>query len=258
MQQGVLGYDAENFLHSYDSNHNISFSRMLAQTRVREPVELTDSESRISRNFEQMVSERIDDMFINEKSLYNDIYEKIKSKLFNLSDSDIIVQPEDSEYKKTIDELKKKVVIIYNHKIQSDIFYEDAKDKYTLFCNNITESIQCIDNIIGTDECTDSDVKFKEMLLLKIDEYYVKLNLEIFKQNKTNADTAFENIRSTVVALSGVLSPIICQICLDRQVEYFIDPCGHTICKVCMVTCKSSPNCHYCRHKKDSYKRLYL
>ena len=256
MQAPVLGYDSDNFLHSYYDN--IYSSRTLNQTRAREAAELTDSESRISRNFEQMVSERIGDMFITEKSLYNDIYEKIKSKLFNLTDSDIIVQPEESEYKKSIDELKKKVVTIYNHKIQSDIFYEEAKTKYTAFCNNIMESIQCIDVIIGTDECTDSDVKFKEMLLLKIDEYHVKLNLEMFKQNKTNADTAFENIRSSMVALSSILSPIICQICLDRQIEYFIDPCGHTVCKLCMDTCKILPNCHYCRHKKNSYKRLYL
>ena len=59
--------------------------------------------------------------------------------------------------------------------------------------------------------------------------------------------------------ISGTIIPTItCQVCLENQIEYFVDPCGHTICKVCKVECEKLKNCHYCRTPRNGYKRLYL
>ena len=73
------------------------------------------------------------------------------------------------------------------------------------------------------------------------------------------AYTEFEKTKIKISIISGtILPPTICQICLEHQVEYFLDPCGHTICKHCKVICENKPDCHYCRTKKKGYKRLYL
>ena len=64
-------------------------------------------------------------------------------------------------------------------------------------------------------------------------------------------------VQLALIPLSSISNSTICQICLENQIEYFIDPCGHTICKKCAEKTLNTPNCHYCRTKKNELKKLF-
>ena len=64
-----------------------------------------------------------------------------------------------------------------------------------------------------------------------------------------------------------------CPICLTNPVDHFMDPCGHTICKDCLLnTFKRNGNstdiyaigrgddfhCSFCREKVKSVRSLYF
>lgn len=47
-----------------------------------------------------------------------------------------------------------------------------------------------------------------------------------------------------------------CPICLAQDVEYFLNPCGHTFCKTC--TDKIQRHCYMCRAEYAQIMRLYV
>jgi len=214
----------------------------------------TAYEPRIYRNFEELVCERESSTLTQFK--FNEVYEKIKSKLFILNDTipDLVVDEENTVYIEIINELKSKISTAYTSKIEKETLYSDVKTKYTNFCTNITLSIQSIESIDSKVDQT----PFKNSLLEKIDEYYSDLNIESIKKDYDLAVIEFEKIKNVFLKLNSIMPSTMCQICLENQVDYYIDPCGHTICSKCKSSCEKSTNCHYCRNKRNKYCRLYL
>ena len=160
------------------------------------------------------------------------------------------------EFKDKFNNLKKEVCDAYIALTRSENQLKSATDKYTSFCENIQKSVQSIITI-GLNE--DYDKELIKSLEKKIDLYYDNLNIPVLTEKYQIDYTNFEKIKFKISMISGtIITPTTCQICLENQVEYFIDPCGHTICKECKITCESSSSCHYCRTTKKCYKRLYL
>ena len=233
--------------------------------QVNDENELIDNRS--GRNFDQLISERIDQNFENfhQSSKYNDVFSKIKDTLLLLTESDNIdfsekyretINPKYNldQTTNTINELKRNIVDIHTKKIHYDNLYYTNKQKYEEFSNNIFASITSIDTF---KEDPKND-QLKEMLIDRIGCFYNELNLDSLKENLKIISKEFTYMKQYLIELSGISNPITCQICLENQIEYFIDPCGHTLCKNCKDKTSNTRVCHICRAVKGTLKRLYL
>ena len=224
-----------------------------------------DTPSIINRTLEEVISERgefLNIHFSNESCLqvnYNILFEKIKSKLLiinnqidlNISDCPII-----EKYREDFLKLKKDVCDIYLNYMKVETELNEAKEKYTTFCESIKN---CVNFIYNTGTQMEQDTLIKELLEEKIESYYIKLDIDNLIKKHIEKSLEFEKIKYKMSMISGTIIPTItCQVCLENQIEYFVDPCGHTICKVCKVECEKLKNCHYCRTPRNGYKRLYL
>ena len=59
-----------------------------------------------------------------------------------------------------------------------------------------------------------------------------------------------------VKPLNGGNMGSTCNICMQRNVNRFLDPCGHTICSECLQECQDS--CFICRSHIIQSKPLYM
>jgi hypothetical protein len=195
----------------------------------------------------------------NTYNTYNTIFEKIKIKLFQMNiDTGIDISdcPIINKYRDDFQELKKNVCDIYLDYMESECELNKAKEKYKTFCEGIKNCIYFINNTGTVDK---NDITIKKLLEEKIENYYEKLNINNLIKKFDEKRLEFEKTKYKISTIAGCILPTtICQICLENQVEYFIDPCGHTICKTCKTIYENkSEYCHYCRTKKNVYKRVY-
>ena len=225
----------------------------------------SDNFSLLHRTFEELVTERgdLNIHFSNEPCLhvdYNTLFEKIKTKLFqmdNVADVDISDCPLIKKYREDYISLKKNVCDIYLDYMKAETELNEAKEKYKTFCESIKN---CIHFVHNTGTANENDILIKDILETKVENYYEKLNISFLIKNFDEKHLEFEKTKYKISTITGTLLPTtICQVCLENQVDYFIDPCGHTICKTCKTTCENkSLHCHYCRSIKNGYKRLYI
>ena len=222
---------------------------------------------RFDRTFEQLITERGDNFNENNfnfnDNTFNEIFEKIKEKIFILGDCDIeLIESDIKKYSKKyetedinkiINNLKKNIVLLYNKKIELEIEIENKTKIYNDFLMNINSLITNINEIHHED-----DKQLNTLLKNRIDWYYNYLNLDKLISEQFDIISEFSYLKSTIKNFNSISNTVICSICLEKQVSWFIDPCGHTICDDCKNKSEISANCHYCRHKKTKYNRLYL
>lgn len=248
--ESVVGVD-------FFNNNNNDFSQFSQ--------ELESVDSRVNRSFETLITERnVND----DNSLYSHVFKEIKNKLFNLNEIPDIPKLTDeqkssfndkyfsSALSNNINRVKKLVVNFYNKKIELEITIEQNKNRYETFCKNITDSIKSIDSIITIE--TEQDTALKESLNDRINWYYSELKLDALKKEYSDILLEYSYIKGILTEISSVMPTGICSICLENQVTYFIDPCGHTICTNCKDKSKNLSVCHFCRSNIIVFKRLYL
>lgn len=217
----------------------------------------------LNRTFEELISERGDLQVHYSEEIgtvdYNVLFEKIKSKLYKINtlpEIDISEYSDVKQFKENFLEIKKNACTIYIKFMKAESELTKAKEKYNTFCENLKK---CINSIEICEVTQSSDEILKSLLESKIDEYYTNLKIEELQEKFTHCYTDFEKTKYKINTLTGSIIPsTTCQICLEHQVDYFIDPCGHTICKHCKLQCENNDKCHYCRSVKYGYKRLYL
>ena len=100
--------------------------------------------------------------------------------------------------------------------------------------------------------------QLNKLLSNRIEWYYEYLNLDKLISEQFDIVAEYSYLKSTINNFNTVTISTICSICLEKQVTWFIDPCGHTICDDCKNKSEQTVNCHYCRHKKVKYNKLYL
>ena len=225
-----------------------------------------------SRNYEQLLIERseLDTSFFEEiesnviQSDYDIIFEKIKEKLYNgvtttLDESKIVQLSEKyniNHTKSLINNFKQNISILYNKKIELEITISQKKKLYNQFCDSITESINCIKNIHN--EPDTEDTKLISLLSERLEWYYNELGLYTLIESLNETEAEFYFLKSTLADLAGLNCPSTCSICMENQVSWYINPCGHTLCENCKNKCEGSIYCHYCRNKISKYNRLYI
>ena len=196
---------------------------------------------------------------------YECIFNQIKDKIFDPFEYTEI-KPETRErleskyqimkFENTLERLKHNITEIYVKKIETEIKLQEKQRLFDNFCNNIIKSVEAISEICQ-DEETKKDTALKELLSDRIDWYHQQLGiselLEIEHQNKTE----FEFLRKSIIEISN-LQPLLCVICMENQVLWFNDPCGHALCGSCNIKTEQNKNCHYCRVEKKTTRRLFL
>ena len=235
-----------------------------------EPGSSSSSSNNYNRTFEQLITERGEEYDVNNvnninnnNSIFNNIFEKIKEKIFILGDCDIeLIESDRKKYSKKYEiediniiiyNFKKNIVLLYNKKIELEIEIENKTKIYNDFLMNINSLITSINGIEHED-----NKQLNTLLKNKIDWYYNYLNLDKLISEQFDIISEFSYLKSTIKNFNSISNTVICSICLEKQVSWFIDPCGHTICDDCKNKSEISANCHYCRHKKTKYNRLYL
>lgn len=217
-------------------------------------------DERVNRTFDEIISERIEDNeFCTNIVDYTQIFHKIKNNLFKVNSEIIDIHSVDNEimeYKQKFENLKSKISERYLSFTSSEQKFNKAKERYTTFCENITNCINSIISVPSNDK--DTDFLLRDLLQSKIENCYEALQLETLKNDCETERTLFEQLKQNLKVFTCIVPTTICQICFENQVEYFIDTCGHTLCATCKDKCVSYENCHLCRTKKGLYKRIYL
>jgi len=224
-------------------------------------------EPRLNRNFEELVTQRGELSFEAEseptdQNFYNSVFENIKEKLFIVSESDDIeISPEEiitykSKYNiedhfKAITKLKKQISSLYLKKTEHEVLLQEKRRKYTSFCENIKNCVLFID------EMNDQDDTLKQLLNERINWYYNELDIDNFINMEYNLKKEFTFLKKSIKEFVRI-SPTVCSICMEHEISWFIDPCGHTMCEQCKVNTERTQRCHYCRTEKQKLNRLYL
>ena len=242
--------------------NDVIYSFTLGTHTIPYDSELIPYDPRFNRNFEQLVTERYDE----SHGFYDDVFEVIKNKLFTLSEKELILSDSKklefehkysfSQFSNVTEIVKNSISNFYKEKIQIESDFEENKKKYEQFSKNILQTISDIDTV--THVITEKDEHFKEVLQERINWYYSELKLDELKLECDNLELEFLYLRKYMYQLSEITSPTVCQICQERQITHFIDPCGHTLCEICKNRSERMINCHFCRTKKKSFKKLYL
>jgi hypothetical protein len=243
--------------------------------------DFVDGNSEINQvDIDRLISERameeynfhysIDSQNNSERNMYNGIFSLIRNKLFIINDSEsaendinpntdpVLLEEIKNKYSfnnssNTLTDFKRKVVILHNKKIETEIIFSNNKKEYTKFTDNILSLINTIKEFN-----TSGDEVLIQLLTDKIQWYYSELKLESLKETTDSLEKEYRIIKGLLSEFAGFLPATACQICLENQINYFTDPCGHTICTQCMEKSKGVRKCHFCRGSITSFKRLYL
>jgi len=262
---------------------------LVLSTPIQDPAginqDFVDYNSEINQvDIDRLISERameeynfhysIDSQNNSERNMYNGIFSLIRNKLFIINDSESTENSENSENTQntdpvlleeiknkysfnnssnTLTDFKRKVVILHNKKIETEIIFSNNKKEYTKFTDNILILINTIKEFN-----TSGDEVLIQLLTYKIQWYYSELKLESLKETTDALEKEYRIIKGLLSEFAGFLPATACQICLENQINYFTDPCGHTICTQCMEKSKGVRKCHFCRGSITSFKRLYL
>ena len=229
------------------------------------PFNLPNDDTRVSRNFDELITERGENSFFSDK-IYQSVFDKIQQKLFICSELDDVHLTEAdealysfkydiSEKQESINTLKQDIAKMYIKKTEHEILIQERKKLFETFCTNIRASISSIQAI--SDNC-ENDTNLSNLLNERIEWYYNKLELDKLVDIDYQIKSEFYFLKKTIKELSGINSVVLCSICMENQIAWFIDPCGHTLCEGCKIKTNSAHNCHYCRTLRTKFNRLYI
>jgi hypothetical protein len=148
----------------------------------------------------------------------------------------------------TIKKFKGQIVNLYN---QREDFKEEYSQKNELFKNFDSFITQLLNNQLVVE-----DTLFKEVLLTKREEYSQILNLESIKEKIVSLNQELSILNESIKEVMTLHDSSICSVCMETRVEYFMNPCGHTLCGKCKGIMTSK--CHYCRSEILEFKKLFL
>ena len=224
-------------------------------------------EARVNRNYEALMLERNQEVNSVENNMYNKIFNEIKNKLLIISDdnTESVSESTKNEYLEknfltgvhgNINKLKKIIVETHNKKIELDILFNEASIKFKKFSDLVIATVNIIKESSKPDDS--DDIQLCDLLMNKIGKYFLFLDLENLTKSVNSINKEYLCIKNLFYELSGTLPATVCQICLENQINYFIDPCGHTICTSCKEKRPGLQKCHFCRANISTFKRLYL
>lgn len=144
--------------------------------------------------------------------------------------------------------------LLNEHKECNTSIYE-LEQKMKALNENIHMQKLCITTLAGLHErFADFKNQLKEYEDLKTSVAEdMEAELASHVLNKERIEALLASLGSTYNILR--LTPLVrvCPICLTNEVDTYLDPCGHTLCK----TCNRDKFCHMCRTQVRSSRKIY-
>ena len=218
-----------------------------------------------------------------KESFYGSLFREIQNDFTKITE--ITEIPEQfKNFNELIEEYKKITCETYISLNESKEKLNVNKEKYSLFLEQINKvlcilkSIEKISNSSESLEPSEDDLLFKKILMSKLKDYSKLLNLEELQQQVERLESEFKSLTNILKSVNSIQVACMCPLCLDNKVEYFLFPCGHTVCGKCNNKNKLNNNnnnqlnnqlsnqlnnnikklCFYCRTEIQSIKTLYL
>jgi hypothetical protein len=223
LERKELNCDAD-ITDNIDKNSTNTLKRDLLEFVNSDWNEIND---RIKKNNKVPDAEKVD--YSKEKKQFLELKEKIKTSVF--------------EYQ--IIELKLKSLFTKNEILESKIrtfydfleeFEQDNKDKN---CKTIKSSLNDF-----------------------VDMYTDRDNLRKLISEFVDKRHDLKELMSITNLVQSVSPAPTCSLCMTNPLDSFLDPCGHTGCKECLVRSIQASNvnlnCVYCRKEIRSIRSLYI
>jgi len=162
------------------------------------------------------------------------------SSIFNELVTEIAVVPEPCELDESWKTFEND---LSNFKLKLKITSQELSQKL-LDLQNLEKSSQVSKMII---EHVDSD-ELKAKLVEVVDSYESEKGLHTLTQQCGKLKGQVEAMRQVLTNTNAErYAQFTCFICMERNIELFIDPCGHVVCEYCWSQTRDKRKCPGCR-----------
>lgn len=99
--------------------------------------------------------------------------------------------------------------------------------------------------------------EFLNKLLEKQEEIISNLQTDagLLIVNRDKLEAIIRSLGATYNVIKNTPMHHTCPICITREVDVYLEPCGHTLCKKCSKM--QNTHCHMCRTKIKSTRNIY-
>ena len=197
---------------------------------------------------------------------------KIKDELLSdLTETTIVDMDVDiSHHTKNIEEcvIKVKEILESFRKeqfklVEAEKKYKDSYEQLLLDSDKIKDFSDFVIKI---------DSKYQDFEAVKMNETILDMSRKIKENNNCDQfkkEYQIQNhifqyyIQNFIKPMNGVNLGSTCSVCLQRQVDTYLQPCGHTGCSQCMDKLKErmgeyNCNCYICRKQIITFNNLYF
>jgi archaellum component FlaC len=202
-------------------------------------------------NLRKMIYENRDLFFVLDKnhlSLTSELDEAQKQELDKMSET--VKKTKDlltSELRKHAQLVEERNATVNSqHQLQNSCqsTYNELSSNVAAISNDNQEVVNHLDNI------NYSLQSISEMLNTTMKNKIQKLDQEIKK-----CAAVLSYLSQTFQVLKESNINCVCPICLNNQVDVYINPCGHTCCTACI---RNAKYCAFCRTRISQYSKLYF
>lgn len=120
---------------------------------------------------------------------------------------------------------------------------------------NIQQQLQYLTDV--HEELQEITNEFLKQLLKRQEEIISNLqsNAGLLIINRDKLEAVIRTLGNTYNVIKNTPMHHTCPICITNEVDVYLEPCGHTLCKSCNQ--KQNTHCHMCRTKIKTSRNIY-
>ena len=210
-------------------------------------------------------------IFIPENSEIKEVYQIKEELLKELNDTAIIdkvynIKEHEDKIKKFIESYDDLLDSFSKQQVITMKLEKELKDSYSIL-DTETNKIICFSKFV-----TELDTKYQSIECEPITRSILEVSRKIKEKNdNSEIKPKYEKelyilnyyLQNFVKKVNKINLGTTCSLCLQRNVDTYMNPCGHTGCSECISKLKKSMgeyncNCFICRTKVLSFNALYF
>jgi hypothetical protein len=195
--------------------------------------------------------------FINSKEKYDELIKKYNDNMVN---DDIVFTKQDIHFLDNLLKIKNKISILSSLYSKHIHFYQKLSDELEKLYKLKEEYISFYDNFEITIEMDCSKEEDNKWILI---EKIIHEKKELLKENNKQISQLQYDIRllKTLISETDLYSEnkisTICCICMEKEIGFSINPCGHTFCENCCDKIYNN-KCFVCRKDVAFTTKLFF
>jgi hypothetical protein len=193
--------------------------------------------------------------FINSKEKYHELIKKYNDNLLN---DDIVFTKQDIHFLDNLLKIKNKISVLSSLYAKHILFHQKLTDELEKLDGLKEDYIRFFENFeitLEMDCCKEEDDKWS------IIEKLIHEKKELLKENNKQISQLQYEIRllKTLISETDLNSEnkisTICCICMEKEIGFSVNPCGHTFCENC---CSKIHKCFVCRNDVIFTTKLFF